>query len=232
MQRKVAAADSPHSSDRQSRHCIVAADKSTMEKNTSSLAQLEMHEKRTIRKPARFSQLKTSQTSKISQNTIFIQNNELLNVKSENNLLKKHKLKSLRVNITRLSQKLIDSHTIKQDEQTTNFKKIKLEPNSSDFNLNAENIKPLAIKLEPHLTCSEAQNLEPPEIKCEADVDLTCSEEQLTSELMIKDEHVECSEVEHVMQGEWIQKSTVVNNLIVCKNCTFSLKCIYFFSEY
>jgi hypothetical protein len=139
---------------------------------------------------------------------------------TENVLVKKHNLKSLRGNITRLSQELIDSHTTKQ---ITNLQQIKLEPR--DFNIKVENVDPLAIKFEPaprdvDFSCSEnlhTQNLEAPAIKCEADVDLTDSE-QLTSELMIKDEHVECSEDEH--DGEWIQKPTAVNN-IVCKNTHF-----------
>jgi hypothetical protein len=90
------------------------------------------------------------------------------------------------------------------DEKTINLHEIKLEP--TDFNIKVENVDPLAIKFEPaprdvDFSCSEnlhTQNLEPPAIKCEADVDLTDSE-QWTSELMIKDEHVED---EQDMQGE------------------------------
>jgi hypothetical protein len=90
------------------------------------------------------------------------------------------------------------------DEKTINFHEIKLEP--TDFNIKVENVDPLAIKFEPaprevDFSFSEnlhTQNLEAPAIKCEADVDLTDSE-QLTSELMIKDEPVED---EQDMQGE------------------------------
>jgi hypothetical protein len=79
---------------------------------------------------------------------------------------------------------------------STTLQQIKLEPR--DVNFNIENFEFVEVKGEPDLrdvdfSCSEnlhTQNLEAPAIKCEADVDLTESE-QLTSELMIKDELVE-----------------------------------------